>query len=403
MLLGPSEIAVRLPLIGFVGLLMVTIAGAVGRGCSRPLSKPLWGFLAGALLFAVTLLVSYGGQDRYVADAAVGATYVFLTLLVLLQWYALEQRHGWLFIVLAGLAVTTRYWALILSLGLLTAAWWTRPTDRAWVGVVARRLAIALGATAAAALAIGWRRGDLPVWAATLWNASHDVGRPPWAHLRAVAGFCRQWILLAGIVSIGGLLGIRRLPAAGRRLGIATLAFGGFLAGLDPARTFHPQVMLGFLTMVTGAVWMRQMPPRRQRVVASISTIIVAGLLTLAWPRGATISTDNRTLGRQTCFLTSRYEEAMAWSRIAIPLYERGQLGWPIDYSAWVQYAAITDHPARPFLYYVAGRPVPPVPGAVLVAATADGTACFAATPEAAQTLRRWTPPQRPRCSWLRD
>ncbi len=322
---------------------------------------------------------------------------------MVLQVYCLQEQHGGLWVCLALLGVATRYWVGFLSLSLLAAAWWRMPSHRREIGRLALGFFIGIAILTLVAVRVGFLHGILELWMVKL-HEHYAIGwRWPFGDFKRLAGFLGEWMVLSGVLPFLSLGAVRRLSPAGQVVACATLAYGVFLAGLPPSRTFHPKILLGLLTVLTGAYWLRQQAPRRQILWGALSAASLAGLTVLIFPVRLAPVTGNRELGRKTCMLFGSAEEAMRHSRIAQPLYEKGLLGGSIDYSAWAHYATVTEHPDRLYPYYLIARPSPPVPGAVLVWATLEDVYFFAADPEAAKVLRDWRPPPRRRLSWLGD
>ncbi len=400
--LGPTEAAVRWPLLGYLFLLFLALARLLDRKREKP-SGFLLGYVALALLFTTLLVGYYGGYDSYVADVAVGATYLFLALLVVIQLYCLQEGHTGLWILFALLAIGTRYWALFLSLAMLAAAWWRIPSQRHRLARVFLLLTVALGTISLGVIGIGGGRGHLQAWGKELWNIYGQAFWLPWQHPVELLSYLFQWALLGGIWPLGVLVLFHRLPPAGQLLALTTLAYGGFLGLVSPNRpTFYEQTILGLLTTATGGVALQQVERRHSTLLKAGASGILIGLILMAFPRPAAVNTANRQLGRNTCMLFPNYEEAMKHARIAQILFEQGRMGWHIDYSAWVHYSTVHPHPTQPFLYYVSDRPEQPVEGAILLAAH-NGSFFFAATKEAADALKAWNPRPRPRRGWLRD
>lgn len=403
-LLGPCEAAVRLPLLGFLALLCVTLGSLWSSPSMKAVPRWLLWYLGGVVLWATVLFMRYGGYDRTTLPTTEGAPFLWITALLLWQVHCLKTRRGWLFVVLALIGVTTRYLAGLLSFLLLGAAWVVMLEARPWVRRQAVRLIAGIAVIAGGVIAIGCFQKSLHAWRLQL-AAEFSESMFLWPpSLGSWLRFIRQWIILSGGVSVLGLVWLRRLPPIGRVVGLTAVVYGALLSLLTMDRTFHEQVILAVLTMATGGYWLLQVAPRRQAVIGWAATATLAGLIAAAAiPDPQVARHANRNLGSQTCMLFADDETAMRHARIADDLFERGLMGARIDYSAWTHYAAVTMRPTRHYLYYVSDTPDPPLPGAILLMATPEGSHCFAASPAAAQALRAWNPPQRRRLSWLDD
>lgn len=404
LLLDCSEPAVRLPLLGTLALLVLAMAALARGNGARPLSIGWITLCLLSVLFAAEVAVYYGGYNLFVTDAAVSGMFLFLCALFLLQVHCAHHRQGWLLVALALLAIGTRYWAAVFTVGLLCAVWLEKPDLRSWSAGVLGWLGAAVGLIALCAVGIAARGGYLDPWRRDLAMSYGHTFRWPWVDRSDTRLFFHQWIILSGVVPFFGLWLSRRLGQPGGILRLGVLAFALFLAWLPTSRTFQGQPILALLTMSVWCCSVHLFHPAGQRPATLLSAAVLAGLAIASFPYGMAVHTASRQLGRQTCMLFSTYEEAMAHAQVAELLVENRLIGWNIDYPVWVHYADVTRQPRRPYRYYFSSQPTPPAPGAVLVAADPEREGFFfAANAEAAQTLREWTPPPRPRIRWLQD
>ncbi len=288
---GPTEAAVRVPVVLFLGVLLAGMMDCIvtrREAATSPLEHVLvWGSLLG-----YALVMSYSATyNPYSADVAMPATHDSLVMIFLFGAAAawLREERRWMF-VWVMLALMTSPAALPVLAGLIGGLFLSR-WPLAWGSAFGHGLAL-LGCLAVLAL--------LPELLVRLGSpvpgGEHGTALLERFELLAIADLERFWFafLPCGIYPVVGLLAWRQADRGARVLAVASVFVFGvyYVLSKTSLHYFVPAMLLPVV------VFWRTFPARHLGRTAQLG--VAAGCLvaiTLATPQSAGIYTAPRDLG----------------------------------------------------------------------------------------------------------
>lgn len=103
---------------------------------------------------------------------------------------------------------------------------------------------------------------------------------------------------------------------------------------------------------------------RISRLLAALTMCSLVLIIALLWPWHYSVHTDYRELGKKTCMLFAREEEAVEAARRILhkELFKEG-----LSEHVWVEYAEVALKPRRSCDYYLTSERKPPLPGLKLL------------------------------------